>query len=103
MFSRRDRVELSVLGLVVLAWGLLVSPLLHSLAHAHAHGHEHGAPARSTGHGAGSLEHHAAAFLETPAHVELTSTWLLVSRSRPLEPRAPWFEHVGGVELAQGP
>lgn len=64
MLSRRDRREWAVLGLVALAWGLLVAPLIHRETHTHGHSHSHG-PAQPSGqHGAGSLEHQALSFVE---------------------------------------
>jgi hypothetical protein len=56
-----------VLGLVALAWGLLVAPLLHRETHAHGHSHSHGPAQPSAPHGGGSLEHQALSFVESPA------------------------------------
>lgn len=95
MFSRRDRVELSVLGLVLLAWGLLVAPVLHSFAHAHGHEHVHAS--------AQNLEHHAVAFVDAPPQVELQAEWLLVSRERPPAPVAPQLVATRRVEQSQAP
>lgn len=57
-----------MLGLVVLAWALLVSPLLHTVAHSHGHRHHHGAPDAPAGpHAAGSAEHLGLVALEGEA------------------------------------
>lgn len=62
--SRADRRDLGLLALLVLAFGLVVAPLLHLVAHAGAGHHHHGpvTPSADDAHGAGALEHQAAAF-----------------------------------------
>jgi len=57
-----------VLGLVFLAWTLVVSPLLHGVVHAQGHQHRHGAPDAPPGsHGAGTAEHLGLVALEGEA------------------------------------
>ncbi|MBM4781405.1 MAG: hypothetical protein GQE15_27300 [Archangiaceae bacterium] len=66
--TRRDRRDAAWLGLVLLAFGLLIAPLLHGVDHGHSHSH---GPAQSR-HGAGSLEHQSLAFSSPAAIVEPT-------------------------------
>lgn len=53
---------------MLLAFGLLVAPLLHGIDHGHSHSH---GPAQSR-HGDGSLEHQSLAFSSPAAIVEPT-------------------------------
>lgn len=77
MFARADRREWAVLGLVALAWGLLVAPLVHREVHSHAGGkHSHG-PVKSGQHGVGSVEHQAVSFVA--AAVMAVPVWVAVS------------------------
>lgn len=57
-----------MLGLLLLAWALLASPLLHSVAHARGHQHHHGpAQAPAAPHAAGSADHLALVALQGEA------------------------------------
>ena len=93
-----------MLGLVVLAWGLLLAPLTHASAHGRdGHGHSHGAPASPGQHGAGSLEHLLAVACAAPFVPELTrlsTTLVLLEVARPC---SPVVEVWNSVENPQGP
>lgn len=107
MFAQRDRFELGVLGLMLLAWGLLVAPALHAITHAHGHPHHHSAPTAPTApdapHGAGSVEHLLA--LATPGTATPQVVWVghAVSRREASQPRPPDLERRSRVEVPQGP
>lgn len=95
MFSRADRREWAVLGLVVLAWCLLVAPLLHRLTHAHGHTHAHASSA--------NFEHQTLSFT---APAETTPLLALVTRlelARVGQPAAPAVEPQRRVEQSQAP
>ncbi|MFZ5439284.1 MAG: hypothetical protein ACOZQL_04705 [Myxococcota bacterium] len=103
LLARRDRREWAVLGLVLLAWGLLVAPLVHRESHAHGHRHSHGPTQPSSPHGAASLEHQALSFVEgpaTPTPIFLAS--LLVVRPE-LVPQTPERRVHRRVEQSQAP
>lgn len=104
VFTRRDRFELGVLGLMLLAWGLLVAPALHALTHAHGHPHHHSVPtAPGLPHGAGSVEHLLA--LATTGTVTPQVFWVghAVSPREAHPPPGPDLERPSGVEVPQGP
>lgn len=106
--KRADRRELAVLGLVVLGWGLLVSPLLHRDAHAHGVAHTHGpsgkhVPVSNEQHGADSLEHQAVAFTSAPALPDGVVALLAVKWTHDVEPGAPWVAAPRRVEQSQAP
>jgi hypothetical protein len=102
VFSRRDRVELSILGLVILGWALVVSPVLHAVEHGHAHAHGAPSPAPAS-HGAGSVEHAKAVFQSSPAVPVVVALWQpLVSPSRSF-PDAPSVSTHFRPEQPQGP
>lgn len=60
-----DQRDAAFLGLVVLAFGLVVAPLLHRAAHHHDHHHGPVSPVDSS-HGRGALEHQLASFTAPP-------------------------------------
>jgi hypothetical protein len=103
VFSRADRREWAVLGLLALAWALLAAPLLHRAAHAHGHAHHHGDEVPPAQHGHGSLEHQQALFLPAP---KLASP-VFVAVRRPLAslavPARPELTHRRAVAQAQAP
>ncbi len=103
MLTRKDRRDLSVLGLVLLTWGLLVAPLLHSVSHAHGHSHSHGGLPQSAPHGAGSVEHVLALASPAPALPELTRVQVLVALSSEPMPASPQAPSWNRVEEPQGP
>jgi len=104
MFTRRDRVELSVLGLLVLGWALVFAPVLHALAHAHGHTHQHGAPSSTpVPHGAGSVEHQRALFVDAAPAPVLLAAWQPLDVARPPEPDAPFTAARLLPEQPQGP
>lgn len=106
MFTRRDRVELAVLGLVALGWALVLAPVLHAVEHAHGHAHHHGAPAHAPppGHHAdGSVEHQQALFVDPPAAPVLVATWQPLPRPQPAAPEPPTLAAHFRPEQPQGP
>ncbi|MEW6431263.1 MAG: hypothetical protein AB1730_07110 [Myxococcota bacterium] len=103
MFTRRDRFELAVLGLVALGWGLVLAPVLHAVEHAHGHAHHHGAPASQPRHGDGSVEHQQAVFLDPPAAPVLGASWRPLPRVEPARPDAPDIAPAFRPEQPQGP
>ena len=108
MFSRKDRQELGVLGLLVLAWGLLVAPVAHAFTHAHGHAHTHGAPSKKspaphTAPDGGGVEHLRAVATEgavVEAPLRLASVAALTELRAP---RAPALARWTSAEQPQGP
>lgn len=112
MFSRRDRRELAALGLVVLAWGLLVAPLAHATSHAQKHQHVHGASRSvrnqssdqpSDQHGAGTVEHLLALATQAPPVPELQRVLTIRELAPFAQPASPSIEPWNQVEESQGP
>ncbi|MFT3711816.1 MAG: hypothetical protein QM817_29610 [Archangium sp.] len=102
---RADRREFAVLGLAVLAWGLLLAPLIHRDVHAHGVAHSHG-PAKQQlpeSHGVGSLEHQDVALGSAP--VVAAPVVVVAALELPVEeqPCAPWVAPQRRVELSQAP
>lgn len=95
MLRRADRREWAVLGLVALAWCLLVAPLLHGLTHAHGHAHTHAT--------SGNFEHQSVSFTapaEPPTMVALVTR---VELRRETPPLIPSVESRRRVEQSQAP
>lgn len=93
-----------MLGLVVLAWGLLVAPLAHASTHARSgHRHEHSAPASSEQHGAGSLEHLLVLACAAPTAPDLTRVSMVLTVAEVALPSSPVIESWNSVENPQGP
>ena len=101
VFTRRDRVELAVLGLWALGWALVVAPALHAVEHGHAH--HHGAPADTSQHGDGSLEHHQALLLQQPPPPAVVTSWTLLAQAEPSSPDAPHLAAQFASAQPQGP
>lgn len=93
-----------MLGLVVLAWGLFVAPLLHRETHVHGVAHSHGsAPVKQAPHGAGSLEHQDLAMASAPVVAQPVVVMVTVAMGRELAPASPSLAGVRRVEMAQAP
>ena len=95
VFRSADRREWAVLGLVALAWCLLVAPALHRLTHSHGHAHTHAT--------SGNFEHQNLSFTapaEPPVMVALVTRLERVREARPAEPRV---ELLRRVEQSQAP
>ena len=95
MLRREDRREWAVLGLLALAWCLLVVPLLHRLTHAHGHSHTHASSA--------NFEHQNLSFTapaEPPPMVAMVLRLEVVLEVRPV---APSVELLRRVEQSQAP
>lgn len=95
MFRRADRREWAVLGLVALAWCLLVAPLLHGLTHAHGHAHTHAT--------AGNFEHQSLSFTPPAAPPVLVAVVTRLPLVRDAAPSSPAVEAPRRVEQSQAP
>lgn len=82
--TRRDRRDGAWLGLMLLAFGLLIAPLLHGVDHGHAHSH---GPSQAR-HGDSSLEHQSLAFA-SPAVVN-EPTFFAVALGAPVSTSQQW-------------
>ena len=93
-----------MLGLVVLAWGLLVAPVTHAFRHARdGQGHSHGALPTSEEHGGGSVEHLLAVATAAAAPLELVRVSTLVVLEEVARPLTPALVARNPVENPQGP
>jgi len=88
VFGRRDRIELSLLALLVLGWAFVLAPSVHQLEHEHQHSHGGATPASSS-HGAGSLEHHQLALNSPVPTPEMLLVLIACAETEPLVPTAP--------------
>ena len=118
---RQDRRELSFLGTLLLAWGLVAAPLVHRLvSHAESpvqlgvvrslpltaegHGHSHGPPSSVPGeHGQGSLEHGTALLGTPPPLPSLVLVLVALAFASPQPPSSPSVAVWPRVEKSQGP
>jgi hypothetical protein len=104
VLSRADRREWAVLGLVALAWGLLVAPLVHREAHSHAGGkHSHGPAKSGEQHGVGSLEHQAVSFVAAPVVQAPVLVAVAVGVPRVAVPEVVALSRLRRVEQSQAP
>jgi hypothetical protein len=83
--THSDRRDFGVLALLLLAWGLLAAPLLHTVEHAHGHRHHHKAAP------GGNLEHFSALALVAPTLSAPILVATTVSRPSLTEPDPPWL------------
>lgn len=84
-----------MLGLVALAWCLLVAPALHGLTHAHGHAHAHAAAA--------NFEHQSLSFTAPAEPPTLVALVTRVELRRETPPRVPSVEALRRVEQSQAP
>ncbi len=106
MFARGDRREWAVLGLVALAWCLLIAPVVHRETHAHGSKHSHGAPGQlpnDGSHGSGSFEHQLVAFVAPAVAPSLSGTLLVLGQPSLVAPAAPSLRALRRVEQSQAP
>ncbi|MBL9039619.1 MAG: hypothetical protein JNG84_13975 [Archangium sp.] len=90
--STRDRRDFACIAAALLAWALLVAPLIHQLGHAHVHAHA--APA---------LEHHQVA-LQTPvAPPEIHLVLVAMAAEPSATPHEPELSWIRRAEQPQGP
>jgi hypothetical protein len=95
VFRRADRREWAVLGLVALAWCLLVAPALHRLTHTHGHAHTHAT--------SGNFEHQNLSFTAPPAPLVMVAVVTRLEQVRDARPVAPSVEPLRRVEQSQAP
>lgn len=84
---------------MLLAFGLLIAPLLHGIDHGHSHSH---GPAQAR-HGDGSLEHQSLAFASPAVVVEPTFFAVALGAPASLAARSPELSLRWSVEQPQGP
>jgi len=101
---RSDRRDAAFLGLLLLAFGLVVAPLLHRVEHGDGHSHHHGSstPDESR-HGEGSLEHQLASFTAPSLTVEPIFFAVALAKPRAHQQRAPNASDRWTAEQPQGP
>lgn len=101
---RRDRRDLALLGLLVLAFGLVVAPLLHRFEHGDGHAHRHGSSAPDDSrHGEGSLEHQLASFTAPSLAVEPIFFAVAIAVPGAARQRSPDHNARWTAEQPQGP
>jgi len=96
VLARSDRREWAVLGLVALAWCLLIAPVLHRETHAHGTQHAHQ-------HDGGNFEHQSIAFLAPVDGAEVPGVWLALAPVGEVAPRPVVLISQRRVEQAQAP
>jgi hypothetical protein len=102
--TRRDRRDLALLGLLVLAFGLVVAPLLHRFEHGDGHTHHHGSsPPDDSRHGEGSLEHQLASFTSPSLAVEPVFFAVALEQPHAHQQQAPSTSARWTAEQPQGP
>ncbi len=102
--TRSDRRDAAFLGLLVLAFGLVVAPLLHRFEHGDGHAHHHGStPPEEARHGEGSLEHQLASFTAPSLAVEPVFFAVALNQPRAHQQRGPHLNARWTVEQPQGP
>lgn len=84
---------------MLLAFGLLIAPLLHGLDHGHAHSH---GPSQAS-HGAGSLEHQSLAFASPADVVEPTFFAVVLGVPAATSQRSAELASRWSAEQPQGP
>ncbi|MDP1921207.1 MAG: hypothetical protein Q8L14_33510 [Myxococcales bacterium] len=102
--TRSERRDAAFLGLLLLAFGLVVAPLLHRFEHGDGHGHHHGSstPDESR-HGEGALEHQLASFTAPTLAVEPIFFAVALTQPRAHQQGAPHLTARWTVEQPQGP
>jgi hypothetical protein len=104
MFSRADRREWAVLGLVALGWCLLVAPVLHRETHVEGRKHSHGAPAQQEkNHGEGSFEHQLAVFVAPAAAPSVFGDFTALALLQVEAPDSPFAAPQRLVAQSQAP
>lgn len=103
--TRRDRRDLALLGLLLLAFGLVVAPLLHRFEHGdgHAHHHHGSSTPDDSRHGEGSLEHQLASFTAPALAVEPVFFAVALAAPRAAHQRSPDTTARWTAEQPQGP
>lgn len=101
--TRSDRRDAAFLGLLVLAFGLVVAPLLHRFEHGHGHHHHGSSTPDESRHGEGALEHQLASFTAPSLAVEPVFFAVALTQPRARQPRATHVNARWTVEQPQGP
>lgn len=101
--TRSDRRDAAFLGLLVLAFGLVVAPLLHRFEHGDGHHHHGSRTPDESRHGEGSLEHQLASFTAPSLAVEPVFFAVALTQPRAHQQRAPQLSARWTVEQPQGP
>ncbi len=86
-----------MLGLVALAWCLLIAPVLHRQTHAHGTGHSHGAP------NTGNFEHQSVTFTAAAQAPTVAPVLLAVVVREAALPATPELSSARRVEQSQAP
>jgi hypothetical protein len=105
MFSRADRREWAVLGLVALGWCLLVAPALHRETHAEGRKHSHGVPSQQQqrNHGEGSFEHQLAVFVAPASAPSVFGEFTALALLQVDAPESPFAAPQRSVAQGQAP
>lgn len=96
VFRRSDRIELSLLGVLLLTWAFVVAPLMHQLQHQHAHSHQQH-------QGAGTLEHYQVALSSAPAVPGVKLVLIALAAREPMPPRRAELVSRRASASPQGP
>lgn len=86
-----------MLGLVALAWCLLIAPVLHRQTHAHGTDHSHGAPS------VGNFEHQSVTFTAGAVSPVVVPVLLALVVREVAQPVAPELVSARRVEQSQAP
>lgn len=86
-----------MLGLMALAWCLVVAPMLHRLTHAHGHQHTHSGPVQ------GSFEHQSVMFTQAPTMSFVAPVMLALVVREVGVPEVPELISARRVEQSQAP
>lgn len=102
VLTPRDRRDAGWLVLLVMSFGLVIAPVLHSVSH--AHGHQHGPVEQPDApHGADSLEHQQLALLTGPEHLAVRRFAVALIEVPAFEQQAPVGERRFAPEQSQAP
>ncbi len=101
--TRSERKDAAFLGLLLLAFGLVVAPLLHRFEHDDGHHHHGSTTPDESRHGEGALEHQLASFTAPALAVEPVFFAVALTHPRVDQQAAPQLGARWTVEQPQGP